>query len=554
MNAIAVLHADLRTSPLGGRSRLADLLKGVPTLRRTVDRLSRAKRLAGVHVVVSREDVEPAKSILGGTTATLHADDWPDPPYLQLTQASRIWAPDSWRGGIGGLCWWDEETDVAATAEVARRAAAHVVVVVPAAAVLIDPGLVDDTIAHYEANADVIRLAFAHAPPGLGVVLMARTLLDDMAATGQPAGATLTYRPDQPQADLTGRTTCYRPAAAVLEARGRVSADTRRSFERVEALLRAGADGWSIERIGEWLHESETAAPLAPPEEIELELTTEDSLAGRTLLRPRGPAVPPRGPMSLDVVRDVCAWIDGYDDVRIVLGGFGEPALHSHIAEATAMLRAAGAAAIALRTSGLVGGSALDEWMFGVPIDAVIVALDAARPETYFRVHGVDGFAAVRQRIEGWALRRAALRQVRPMIVPEFIKSVETFDDLEQFYDEWMRYLGTPVIAGPSTFAGQVPDRRVTRVTPPRRKACRQLFRRALVLADGTLATCDQDFAARQSIRPANGMSLAEQWRAGKVRALREAHRAVVGAAPDAVASILSQWPLCSKCEEWHRP
>ena len=39
MKVIAVLQADLEVTPLGTRSRLADVLAGVPILRRTVERV-----------------------------------------------------------------------------------------------------------------------------------------------------------------------------------------------------------------------------------------------------------------------------------------------------------------------------------------------------------------------------------------------------------------------------------------------------------------------------------------------------------------------------------
>ncbi|MFO0972329.1 MAG: SPASM domain-containing protein [Phycisphaerae bacterium] len=127
--------------------------------------------------------------------------------------------------------------------------------------------------------------------------------------------------------------------------------------------------------------------------------------------------------------------------------------------------------------------------------------------------------------------------------MPEFVKTRDNFADLEAFYDRWMQSLGTAVIAGASAFGGRRSDRRVTRVTPPGRTPCRQVFRRALLLADGRLASCDQDYRGEVSVstEPESGLAA---WTGGRMKALRCAQR----------DQSLGGWPLCGACEEWHRP
>jgi hypothetical protein len=232
------------------------------------------------------------------------------------------------------------------------------------------------------------------------------------------------------------------------------------------------------------------------------------------------------------------------DDVRIVLGGFGEPAMHPQLGEIVRILRGGGAAAIAVRTSALVGEDVFDDLIFELPVDVVIVTLDAATRQTYQYVHGVDAFDRVTQRVQGWLQRRRERRQVRPMIVPEFCKTLDNFADMEAFFDDWMRRTGTAVISGPSHYARQCADRAVTRVAPPRRVPCRQVFNRATVLADGTLAGCDRDFAGRQAAGSLRNTAFRELWSGRFMSGLRDAHR----------AGSLAALPLCPNCDDWHRP
>lgn len=546
MKHIAVLHADLAVSPIGTRSRLADPLARTPVLRRTVERLARSRELASIHVLCPRAQCDAVEAILRGTPAQVEANPLPPPPYEALVRAARCWGLESWRGGIAGLCAFDEDTHLEACARLAEQHAADGVAVVPAGAALIDPALSDAMIAHDRRHRELVRFVFCQAPPGVAPVLFHRDLLRDLVATRQPPGAALLYRPENPHPDLTGKTSCYRPASVVIESRGRLIADNDRAFARLEALLAAGAADWSAERLADALIARRWDDPASWPEEIEIELTTDDALADRTTLRPRGTlaGVPKRGPLSVTCVKRLVDDLGEFDDVRIVLGGFGEPALHPQLAEIVALLRASAVRAIAVRTSALAGNESFDALLFDAPIDVVIVPLDAHSAETYRRIHGLDVYDRALQRLHHWTERRSAARAVRPLLVPEFMKTTENLDEMERFFDEWLQRLGTAVIVGPSHFSGQRPDLRVTRVTPPRRTPCRQLFRSALILADGTVVTCDQDYAARQPVGHLGRASFREIWSGPQIRRLRDEHR----------RGVVDVQPLCSKCEEWHRP
>lgn len=550
MTCVAVLQADLRMNGLGGRSRLAAEIGGRAVLRRTVERLARAARLSGVCVLVSPGEAGAVASLLAGTGARVEASERLVAPYRELARSGRVWGQDGWRGGIGGLCWFDEELTASACAEAAERTGAESVAFVSAAAAVVDPALLDAMIAHHAENAEASRLTFCQSPPGLSAVIFSRSILEELAAARQPAGALLVYQPDHPQPDLTGKGACYRPASVIIEARGRLVADTRRGFERVARLIAAGGEEWGAERISEWLRASERENTGWPPEEIEIELTTDDPSAGRTLLRPRGAMLGRRGALTIEQLRSVTAGLTAWDDVRVVLGGFGEPLAHPRFGEMLATVRESSATAIAVQTSGLAGGGREDESLFATPADAVIVMLDAATPEVYRRVHGVDGFESVCGRIERWSRWRVERGAVRPIIVPEFLKSTGNSEDMEAFYDSWLRRLGTASIRGASCFAGQIEDRRVTRVAPPRRVACRQARRRMTILADGRVVSCDQDFAGRQVLGRIGEGSLEEIWMSAARAKFMEAHRE--GERTGAFGAH-TEWGLCGACDEWHR-
>jgi len=542
MRIAAAIMADLERSPLGTASRLAAPLCGAPVLRRTVERAIQATRINGVIVICPSPQRSAIGDVLAGLPVEIATFDGAPAPYAALVQAGRAWGLHGWRGGIGGLCAFDEDIHVPVLAACAGRAGLDAVACVPAHAALIPPAVIDAVVAHYERFSHLLRMAFAPAPPGLAPAVFGAELLNELAPTAQPPGSLLLYRPDQPAPDLVGKECCCRLPAVVSETRARLLADTQRGFSRLEALLREGAQAWSAEQIAVRAREFNFDAGF--PEEIEIELTTDDPLADRTILRPRGQIVGRRGPIDLPVVERICKSLRNMDDTLIVLGGFGDPFLHPQLVEIVHMLKSAGAMAVAVRTTGLPGDRTLDEKLFDLPVDVLCVTLDADSPGAYQTVHGVDAFARAKERIERWSDWRRERIQVRPLIVPEMIKSTQTFEELESFFDGWSRRLGWAVVEGHSHRAGQLPDHSVTSTAPPRRIPCRRLWTRALVLADGRVVACDQDFAAKMSLGrlPAHGLD--EIWRGQAFGALRAAHR----------AGEFGQHPLCPTCTEWHRP
>jgi hypothetical protein len=562
MKCIATINVDLEHSPLGTRSRLAEDLLGEPVLRRTVTRVLAASRLARVFVLAPQAQAARVAELLAGLTVSIVPHDGNLPPHAALVRAGRVWGLDGWRGGIGGLCAFDEDINVPLAAAVAAKADAEAVASIPAAAAVIDPAMIDAMVDHFETSSGAFRLAIVQAPPGLGLAVFARALLEELAPSGQPPGALLTYQPSHPGPDITGKPACYRPPAEVVEARGRLLCDTQRSLVRVRDLLADGGGDWDARRVAQCLASREFAHVDAVPEEIEIELTTEepfssgssshdtgrararaatgDSRSVGSLLHPRGEAVGRRGPISMEAIRSVAAAIAEYDDVRIVLGGFGEPCCHPRFAEICRVLRDSTAAAVAVRTAGELGDSAVEKALFETPVDVVEVTLDAATRETYRQIHGVDRFDEVAARLESWLARRISGKQVRPVIVPSFVKAKENLHEMEQFFDRWQQRLGSVLVTGYSHCAGQRPRRAVTSMAPPQRGPCRRVFKRLSILADGRVTTCDQDFAGKQTFGSLADAPLGELWHSACLAAIRSGDHA--------------RHPLCPACDEWHRP
>ena len=122
--------------------------------------------------------------------------------------------------------------------------------------------------------------------------------------------------------------------------------------------------------------------------------------------------------------------------------------------------------------------------------------------------------------------------------MPTFTKCRQNLEEMEPWYDHWLRVVGTAVIAGPSDYAGQIPDQSCADMSPSRRRACYRLGRRMTVLSDGTIASCEQDVLGRQRQGEVMGDGLSRTWRE-RFPILRAEHE---------------KGALCTSCKEWHRP
>ena len=202
MKTIATIQVDPEGQSLGQGGRLAEDLDGTPVLRRTVERISRATQIDGVHVLCPSAQFDRCAALLKGTGAHVHRHDAGPSPWGQLVQTARKWSLDGWRGGIGGTTSFDEHTDCRIIEGLLRGVECEAVLSIPAASPLIDPALADQMIQHRNSLGENVRLVFTQAPPGVAGVLLDTNLVKELQQKNSPVGWVFGYKPDSPEKDL----------------------------------------------------------------------------------------------------------------------------------------------------------------------------------------------------------------------------------------------------------------------------------------------------------------------------------------------------------------
>ncbi|HEX8325632.1 MAG TPA: SPASM domain-containing protein, partial [Tepidisphaeraceae bacterium] len=218
----------------------------------------------------------------------------------------------------------------------------------------------------------------------------------------------------------------------------------------------------------------------------------------------------------------------------------GDPLLHPHVVDIVRRLSAV--AAVSVETDLLTTDLAFVSALAASGADVVAVHLPAMTPVVYRDVMGVDGMTRVVENIQRLLEARQRLASGTPLVVPLFTKLLANFDEMEHWYDTWLRAIGSAVIVGPTAFGGRISGIDVADMTPPVRRPCARLSSRITILSDGRIVACEQDAFGEHALGRLGDDRIADVWQ-GPQQDLRAAH------------GRLAQLPdLCNRCKEWHRP
>ncbi len=549
MTCVAAIEVDLDVSPIGTRSCIGHLVNGDSALTHTIRNVARAACLDSITLLAPENQISECEKHIPPSLArrvSVQANKVTGTPYRSLIQTARKWALDSWRGGLGGMTFMDEYTRTGELAMLGHGVKAEWVFCVNGGGPLVDPAMIDTMFDHAMRTEEEARLTFAQAPPGLVGTVYRTDLLIELGQHHMPPGFVLSYKPDHPQMDLANKSTCYTASVPIRRASGRLIADTRRSLETIRAYYETGGPV-DADSVARWLIDRDRRVPSSLPRETELELSTDTQLPD-ALLRPCGDRLGRTGCLDVGIVERIARELGAYDDSLVMLGGFGEPLLHPRFGEILGILRDTGIYGIAVRTNGLALNDAIIDLLIEHKVDVLNVVLDAWTPETYARVQGVDRLDEVKQNLTRLEKRKQERKSVSPLVVPELTKSLHTMDDMDAFFDGWIRTSGWANMGTGGHYAGQVEDLRPMPMSPPSRTPCRQMMRRSLVLADGRVTVCDQDFKGRYTVGDVSGgdmsgSSLSDIWRGS---AMEKARSQQIEGHCDSI-------PLCTSCDEWHR-
>ena len=520
------------------RNSATRLFRGAPVLRWTLDRLNRARRVTSVAIVCWEDQLDAVLPLAEQErTDVLAKGPRVNVPELEAVTAARRWA-DGWRGGLLGTCAFDLGFRAAWFDEVAAKLGSEAVLLADPSAGLIDPRLLDGLIQHAREHPD-LELCFMPAAPGLAGALLRRPLLKRLATAHAHPGRLMHYSPDALSREPLAGESCAPVPTSVARTTQRFTLDSDRQVSRISAAtlsLNGQLISSPAEDIVARMQDLDATDPL--PREVVLEINTER--ATRPIYWPGRYHAVQRPALSPEHAERLFAELAEMDDVRLTIAGVGDPLLSDALFPIVEAARRAGIAAVHVETD-LVAGDLIG--LAAAEVDVVTAHVPALTAATYTAIMGVDRYDAVLDNVRAFLTERARRRRGVPILAPTFTKCRDNLAEMESWYDQWLRALGTAVIAGPSDHAGQVPDFAVADMSPPRRRPCARLRSRVVVQCDGTVVACEQDFAGRAAVGNIAETSIKQIWQ-DRLAQLRSDHK----------AGNLAAHALCGACREWNRP
>lgn len=556
---IALIPVDLQWGRLGLPSRCDQKLATRTVLAHTVARAARITGLESIALIVPPGQ-NPLPLLEGmHTKVPVQVIESPDSMvtdrFAARRRSARWWALGAWRGGLGGMTIYDELLPAAPMAHAMRQLAADSAVLLGADWPLLDPVITARVLAIHLENQQAMQMTFSQAPPGLAGIAMSRSIVEQLVEHPDATfGQMLGYNPSMPQADAIGRDVCLQIDGRVRSCGQRLIADTARSWAMVQKIAHELGDGLPeadalgvVSLVNAW--PSSALAELAPlPQQITIELTPSRTLTGP--ITPQHHVSLDRPELRVELAMQLFEQIrqSGCDDIAVTFGGLGDALLHPQWESLITAANLAGVAAVHVETDLLCDRETALRLM-SLPVDVVSVRLNADTARLYEQVMGGDRFAGVIENLLAMLnersnrMRDAGVTSVGvPWIVPRMVKTLDTLENMETFFDRWVHFTGHAVIEPFTTGCGLARDLRVLNMASPRRRACRQIERRMTILSDGRVPLCDQDWLARATVGSVTEQSLAELWQ--RLSSPRRVH----------AEGRWGELPLCGRCDEWHRP
>lgn len=535
VRAAFIVPVDPWHGGLGTPRSLAERLAGKPAVQWTLERLGRSREAASIVLLVPEGfDIDALidRRTIGLPIEIHRTQGSPFGPERAAIASARLWSDSSWRGGIAGTTVYDEVLAPRAMHDAMARYGITAAIVVgpdwPLVSVVGEEGC-DALVRRHRTRPEMLRVVFNQSPPGMCGVLIERSLMSELAHGGRRSsvGWLLAYEPSRPQQDPIAKDVCVQIDHVVRRSLVRAVFDTPRNMIRMRRAIEPGLGerGASVAGIEPRAaidlleHQLFDTVPYYTPQHLMIELNTGRQGSGASSPHRMGSVQ--RTVMTERRFARIVEQLGESRDSVMTFCGAGDPMLHPDVAQFVKMAKDGGVRGVHIRTELLAHPSAIDA-VIEAGVDVLSVELDADTAETYRRMHGVDRLRDALVNIERALGGRHLLAgstgtgvYATPWIVPRLQRRVESYEDIDSFFDRWQHMIGTPVIEGPAPFdaSAETPLDPLSSARAPSRAMWREMLRRMMVLSDGTVPLSELDLRGDRIFASVDRGPLLQLWR-----------------------------------------
>ena len=220
----------------------------------------------------------------------------------------------------------------------------------------------------------------------------------------------------------------------------------------------------------------------------------------------------------------------------------GEPLLHKQLPEMVLYAKEKNVAkTIHLNTNGTLLDTKRALKLLQSGIDDITISVDAAYPDTYFKLKGRNHLDHLNQKIEAFFNWRDQLGDKTFIRVKIMEYDLVSQDEIEEFHSRWKNIADQVQVTGIHSWSGAINDLNITDETSSNRYPCGLLWYMMAVNSNGKVSVCNVDWDYSGVIGDIHSSSLHKIWNNPTMRKIRCSH-------------LESKWdfvPVCDKCVVW---
>ena len=158
-------------------------------------------------------------------------------------------------------------------------------------------------------------------------------------------------------------------------------------------------------------------------------------------------------------------------------------------------------------------------------LDKLILCMDGATKETYEKYRKGGDFERTRKNIRGFLEMKKSMGKTTPFTAVQIIRMKETEGEIDSFRKDWEGLADEILVKNFSNWAGQVDGASLSvseTSTKYKRRPCSLLWRNVVILWNGDVVLCCNDYDGRLVIGNVNESTLNEIWNNKRMKELRK--------------------------------
>ncbi len=241
---------------------------------------------------------------------------------------------------------------------------------------------------------------------------------------------------------------------------------------------------------------------------------------------PRQEFIPGKGYMSFSLVKKVIDEATEHGLCAFNFAGLGEPTLCPDVLKVIRYAKEKGVVDVNMHTNGTRLGPEFNRQLIESGLDRLIISLDSANKEVYEKIRVGASFERVYAGVEDLIRQRNERVSKKPHIKANFIEMDEKDPtEKDRFIAHWSDKVNRIAVLRYLDCQGEERLYHRNNYQQDRSFCCPELWRRLVILSDGTAVLCPRDMKKRHVLGNVQEQSVTDIWTGEKMQRIRDVHR-----------------------------